>query len=176
MNGASENLERLISRYLDDECTRADRRRLRATLRSDPAAEALFDEYSSIDREVGQALRAALGRTISIHRSRSLSSRVGRVFAVAAAACLAVIIWLNPPLLTGDRAEGRQPARAGSWFAPPAWEDTFDARPQMYERPHVGLRGTHRNWIVIPGDGPGEYLIVEVDRVQVRLVPIREDF
>lgn len=176
MSPASEHLERLISRYLDDECTPGQRRELRAALRSDPAAEALFDEYSTLDREVGHALRHAMGHTLSLHAPRPLWSRVGRVLTVAAAACLAVMVWLAPPKFPGQRPDATQQARAGSWFAPPAWEDTFQTRPQVYEQPHVGLRGTDRHWIVIPGEGPGEYLIVEVDRVRVRLVAIREDF
>jgi hypothetical protein len=176
MNPASEQLERLISRYLDDECTPGQRRQLRAALRSDPAAEALFDEYSTLDREVGHALRHAMGRTLSLHAPRPRWSRIGRVFAVAAAACLAVMVWLGPPGSTGRGRDAARPARAGSWFAPPAWEDSFQTRPPVYEQPHVGLRGTDRHWIVIPGEGPGEYLIVEVDRVHVHLVAIREDF
>ena len=41
MSPASEQLERLISRYLDGECTAGERRELQAALRNDPAAEAL---------------------------------------------------------------------------------------------------------------------------------------
>ena len=71
MNESAE-LERLISRFLDDECSADERRVLHRTLRDDPAAAALYEEYTALDREIGHAMRSALGRHTHLPVGRSL--------------------------------------------------------------------------------------------------------
>lgn len=172
MNDAQSQLERLISRFLDDEATRAERRELKAALRNDPCAEALFEETAALDREAGYALRRATGRTIVMSRRTPMWLRV--LVPLAAAACLGLLAWLGPKSGTHT---GNGEMRQAGWFAPPRFgRDTLDARPQVYERPHVRLRDTKRNWIVIPGERPGEFMVIEVDRVQTRVLRIQRDF
>lgn len=172
----SDNLERLVSRYLDGECTPEERRQLKAMLRKDSAAEDFFEETAALDREVGRAMRQSLGRTLVIRRSPPLWVRVSRIAGLSAAACL---VWLvlrsqavPPAAPSNDRP---QPQRA-SWFAPqPVAADTLAAQPEP-ERPQVRMDKMDRHWIVVPGDTPGEFLVVEVKRVKTRTVPVQEDF
>src|SRR5262245_353437 len=87
----SDNLERLVSRYLDGECTPEERRQLKAMIRRDSAAEDFFEETAALDREIGRAMRQSLGRTLVIRRQSPLWVRVSRIAGLSAAACLA---WL----------------------------------------------------------------------------------
>ncbi len=179
MNQSSEQLERLISRLLDDESTPAQRRELRAMTRSSPAAQALFEEYAALDREAGCAMRQALGRTLTLRPASGPWVRFGRLIAVAAAACLAAGVWLGAPGGKSANSRGRtERASSTGWFAPGQTGDQAaePVGPSDYERPHVRLRNTQRDWIVIPGSRPNEYLLIEVDRVQTRVIGIKRDF
>ena len=119
MNDDRDKLERLITRRLDGECTPQQRARLDELLARDPAAAELFDSYRRLDQQIGEALRSELaGPRVRTGRA---GISVRRTACLAAAACLALLLWLAP--------EGRQPARpgatptqassTGSWFAPP---------------------------------------------------------
>lgn len=179
MNGSSSELERLISRYLDDEATAQERRQLNARMRVDPEAEALVDDYAALDREVGYALRAALGRTRVLPTGRSLWARAGGLVGLAAAACLALMVWMRPgqPVV---RTSPDAPAQAGvsaSWFAPAVPQDQVVRQVnRSYERPQRRQRQTDREWILVPGELPGEYLVIEVNRVRTRAVAIQGGF
>jgi hypothetical protein len=172
----SDNLERLVSRYLDGECSPEERRQLKAMLRKDSAAEDFFEQTAALDREVGRAMRQSLGRTLVIRRRTPLWVRASRIAVLSAAACLAWLVLRTPdtPPISGQNGL-TQPRRA-SWFAPqPVAADTLAAQPEP-ERPQVRMDKMDRHWIVVPGDTPGEFLVVEVKRVKTRTVPVQEDF
>lgn len=174
MNEPAQDLERLISRHLDGETAPAERRALSARLRRDPAAAALFEQYRALDDEIGRTLRQLFGRTTVARRSRPVWERAARLLGLAAAACLAAACWLTPP----DRPASRQ-ARAGgpSWFAPPpSLGDTLVRTPPGFVRPQIRLGKPQSEWILIPSDRPGEFLVVEVNRVVTKAVHIQRDF
>jgi len=177
MNLGSDNLERLFSRHLDGECTPAEEQLLRALLRREREAQTLLDEYRSLDRQVGDAVRQALGRPARPRTVRASWARVGRSLAVAAAACLAALAWLQPRLSpTHPDPQRPQQASAASWFAPVAEGDTVEPLPPGYERPELRVQGTQRDWIVIPGDEPGTYWVIQVDHVRTHVIGVHRDF
>ncbi|MBU0640109.1 MAG: hypothetical protein KKB50_14685 [Planctomycetes bacterium] len=176
MSEQSEHLEHLISRFLDGECTSAERRELNAAMRSDPTAQAAFEEYAALDREVAHAMRRALGYTLRVPAGRGIWAQIGRAVALAAAACLAVMVWLGSPNSV-SREDPRQARQGASWFAPATRTNAVPrAEKPAYDRPAVRMRHTQRDWIVIPGERPGEYLLIEVDRVHTRMKGIQRDF
>ncbi len=175
MSDPSHDLEHLISRYLDNECTRRERRELNAELSRDPESAALFEEHAALDREVKHALRATLRHTPVRRRPLAPWEQAARVVVVAAAACLAVMFWFAPP----NEPQTPTPAQAGvqSWFAsPPTAGDAFVERPERLNRPINWVGKPETKWIVVPSDQPGEYLVIEVNRVLTRYVHIQQDF
>ena len=171
----SDNLERLVSRYLDGECSPEERKQLKAMLRRDSAAEDFFEETCALDREIGRAMRQSLGRTLVIRRRSPLWMRISRVAGLSAAACLAWLMLKAPHSPTAAKPIDQKVQRA-SWFAPqPVAGDTLAEQPEP-ERPQVRMDRMDRHWIVVPGDTPGEFLVVEVKRVKTRTVPVQEDF
>ena len=48
--------------------------------------------------------------------------------------------------------------------------------PRSYERPEVGVRNIQREWLVVPGDRPGTYMVIEVDHVRTKAVGVHQDF
>ncbi|RMF78828.1 MAG: hypothetical protein D6744_09695, partial [Planctomycetota bacterium] len=122
MSDADDHLERLISRFLDDEADSRQRREMKTLMRRDPQAAALFDELAAIDREASLAMRRALGRASSTPRRRSARARIVRVAGLAAAACLAAMFWTPTHSAAPQRDGGASQASFGvgrSWFAPP---------------------------------------------------------
>ena len=175
MSDPTLELERLISRCLDDECSRDEQRELNATMRRDPEAAALFEEHAALDREVKHALRAALHHRPGRHRPLPLWERLARVGVVAAAACLAVMFWFAPQREPGNR-EATQ-AGVQSWFAsPPAAGDSFVENPERFNRTVDWVGKPESKWIVVPSDQPGEYLVIEVNRVETRYGGVPQDF
>lgn len=176
----ADHLERLISRYLDEESTSAERRELKGVLRRDPAAEALFEEHRSLDREVRVALRRSLGRPLGV-RTISLRRQIGRATAIGVAACLALALWIDPP---GRYAPTRRSSEQAGMVAPRAsWfdnlpmpRDSFREDAPRDGRPKVRLYDTQRRWIVVPGKKPGEYLLIEVRRIHERSIRVQQDF
>lgn len=166
-----EQLERLISRFLDGEAGADERRALNSRVDADPSVRALLDEYAAIDREAGYAMRRALGRRMGVrHVPRWVEAL--RPVLVAAAACLAVLVWISP-----QRPPAREAAPArGSLFAPPDWGDRISPASPLAEIPHAGRRDRQQDWIVIPSDRPGEYLLIQVERTRTRAVPIHRDY
>jgi anti-sigma factor RsiW len=173
-----DTLERLLSRYLDGESTPDEQRLLKSQLRQDPEARALFEETRNLDRQIGDALRLATGRHAGPRVIRATWARVGRNLAIAVAASLAALVWLQPRLPGAPPDRNRpQQASAASWFAPaPPAGDTVEPLPSGYVRPEVRLQGTQRDWIVIPGDRPGTYLVIEVDHVRTHVIGVHRDF
>ena len=174
MSEPTHDLERLISRHLDDEATVDERRELNARMRRDPGAAALFQEYAELDREMKYALRSALG--LSPVRSVPDWQRALRVFALAAAACVAVMFWSLP---SRERATPGEPGpvQAGSWFAPlPAAGDTLVKLPARFDRPEIRFTRPQTDWVVIPSETPGEFLVIQVNRVPTRTVRVHKDF
>jgi hypothetical protein len=170
------DLERLISRYLDGESPPRERRELNDRLRRDPRAAALFEEHSALDREVKSALRYALDRPPVAGRVLPRWERLARVVALAAAACLAAMFWLTPNR-SAPGSHDRAAAQAASWFAPPpTFGDTLIAQPERFNRPQIRVDRPNTNWILVPSDKPGEFLVIEVERVLTRTIPVQHDF
>ncbi len=235
MSSGSEDLEHLISRFLDREITARERSTLDETIRSDPQAARLFAQTVELDRRVGAALRAARERAAAppvepagaagLHPPEpGLRPRRGPQRAVAPASVALQrhparlpIRWLTPGLacvwhsrprlcdrrlpmrwLTlglaaslaglfllvppqrggpGGRSPGNsEGVRAASLFAPPVLGDAYLPDSAAAAAPQVRLEETERDWLVIPSPQPGEFLVVEVNRTQIRRVGIQQDF
>ncbi len=180
MSYEPDRLERLISRQLDGECSADEREELDLLIATDAQARRALTDYEALDQQVGDALRVALDRP---RRHRILSAtwtRVGKGLMVAAAACVAALAWLQPtqPSEPGPGSARRQQAGAThSWFVPAGPQvDAVEPVPSRYVRPEVQVRGTQREWIIIPGDRPGVYQIIEVDRVRTHAIRLQRDF
>lgn len=179
MNRPAQDLEHLISRYLDDECSPDERRALDERLEREPIARALFDEHSSIDREVKHALRSTLGRTETFKRPLPMWERVARGVIIAAAAALALMFWFTPdkPDNAVPTSQNHAAAHGTSWFADwPGAGDTLVEQPTSFDRPQLRVGQPAKEMIVLPGNAPGEFLVIEVDRVLTRTVHIQRDF
>jgi anti-sigma factor RsiW len=178
MNTGSPELERLISRYIDDEATPAERRDLEARADADPAIDLLLIETAAIDREVGRAMRIAMDRTIPLPVRRSTKVRWFQAIGFAAAACIALVAYLNFSQKPGQPARGHKPTPArASWFATqPPQVDVVEQVDPADVRPELRLRDTDRHWIVIPARQPGQFLLIQVDRLRTRAIRIQDDF
>ncbi len=171
------NLERLISRFLDHEDTAADRRALNARVDSDPAARAQLDEHVALDTEVRHALRQAMRRSYPTRvASGGVWFRIGRSVALAAAACLALLFYFSPVKHAAGPGAANE-ARVPSIWANPNWQNVMEQQRPPIDRPHVQRRDLQRDWIIIPGRRPGEGLVViEINRVRTRAIVIQQDF
>lgn len=178
MNPPSENLERLISRFLDDEATPAEQRQLAAAIRNDPQAETLFEELSALDREAGAAIRHHLGHNTRFPTTRRNTwKRVGRLTTLAAAAGLALLVWLRPNPHTTPHKSPQHATFTNntSWFEPVPRGDTLASQPAGAEIPQIRVRDLDQQWIVIPGQQPGEYFLIEMNKVKTRVIRVHED-
>lgn len=171
-----ENLERLVSRYLDGECSVAERRQLQALIRKDADAEAFFEETAALDREIGQAMRAAVVRPPLSPRGHSRWFRIVRVAALSAAACAAWLVFRPNGSLPRTHQSGDARPKMASWFSPPPVAGDSLSENSAVERPEVLLNQANRQWIVVPGERPGEFMIVEVKCVKSRAIPMQGDF
>ncbi len=176
--GFDDRLERLLSRHLDGECTPEEQQLLRSLARRDREVHAWLEEQRRLDRAVGDALRRALNRPARPAVLQAPWPRIAKSLAVAVAACLAALAWLQPRLPAAPpRPDRPQQASMASWFAPAAPpSDTVEPLPSGYERPELRLRGTQRDWIVIPGDEPGAYFVIEVNHVRTHVIGVHRDF
>lgn len=165
-----EQLERLISRFLDGEAAPDERRVLNTRVDRDPSVRALLDEYAAIDREAGYAMRRALGRRVLARRVPRWVDALRPVL-VAAAACVAVMVWVTPRPAAREEASAR-----GSLFMQPEWGDRVQSASPLMERPHAGRRDRQQDWIVIQGERPGEYMLIQVERTRTRAAPIQRDY
>ncbi len=191
------SMERLISRYLDDELRSEERVELHRRMREDAVARALFDEMVALDRAAGEALRAAAGRAL-IRADARAAGRTGVAFrrrwlrvlpAMATAAAASVAWWsMAPAINSADRGGQRTlQARAangigtthadGSWFAPiRQMSEYFSPVSPEHERPQVRINQTQRDLLLIPRGVPGEYYLIEVDLTKTQVVKIQRDF
>ncbi|MDX2200896.1 MAG: hypothetical protein SF069_18225 [Phycisphaerae bacterium] len=191
------SLERLISRYLDDELRSEERVELHRLMREDSVARALFDEMVAIDRAAGVALHAAAGRALSRADARA-AGRSGAAFrrrwlrvlpAMATAAAASIAWWAMAPAIDpagrGNERTLRARAASGigtthtddSWFAPiRQMSEYFSPVSPEHERPQVRINQTQRDLLLIPRGVPGEYYLIEVDLTKTQVVKIQRDF
>ncbi len=179
MNMPLQELERLISRSLDREATVDEQRRLRAAL-AEPAARALYDEYAAIDAEAGRALRAVLGGgPLRLVRPRACLGWRRWAGSLAIAAGLTGMFWLTPMDGPADGRGGASKAQTSGlpWFVPPRPPaDRVEPPKPVADRPTIQLSNTQREWLVVPGKRPGEFLVIEVDRTNTEQIPLHRDF
>lgn len=173
MNDPQLRLEHLISRCLDNEASDAERAELAAWKRSEPTAAHLWAETEAVDQAAREALQAILqgGSRPRVLRLPWWSQAIG----LAAAAVVTLVLWLAPPTDTGG---AHRASASGSWFLPtgsePRADEVVDVPPTVLERPTV--RQHDRNWILIPGEQPGEYLVIEIDEARTRVARVGKDF
>lgn len=167
---APTELERLISRFLDGEATFGERREMNRRVDTHAPTRALLDDYAALDREAGSALRLVMRR--GGRPALPLGLRIMRFGALAAAACLATMFFTLP----GGNPSGKDDAVGASLFARPTLQDPIAAEKPLMDRPYVRKSDTQRNWIMIPSDRPGEYLLVEVNRTRTRAYGIHADY
>lgn len=178
-DGGHERLDHLISRFLDHEASGAERRELNATLNRDPAAREHYEQTAALDREMSRAMRAALGRTLALRPVAPGRFAWTRLIGVAAAAALAALLVLQKNALPGSTArDSTAVQRAGAWgFLPSeAPGDTFAPVSPGYALPHVQFRDTQCNWLLVPAERPGQFLVIEVQRVKTRALGIHTDY
>lgn len=173
-----DRLEHLFSRYIDGECTADEQQLLRSLIRRVPEVRSRFEDYQQLDQRVGDAVRDVLGRPNRAATLRAYWTRVGRSIAVAVAAGLAALAWLQPPPPAAPSAgDAPRQAGVGSWFAPAVPPgDMIEPLPTAYERPELRVRGTQRDWIVLPADEPNTYLVIEVNHVRTHVIGVQRDF
>jgi len=174
-----EQLERLISRELDGECTRAERKHLRQVLDRQPDVRARYEEMHAVDRAARDALRHALGRSSETLRLAARRPGWMRGLLVAVAAGLATLVWLHPGQRGGrvPASPARPRAEAGlTAWRPTSPRDVVEPVPAAYERPELRWRGTQREWIIIPGDGPNVYMLIEMDQVRTHIIGVHRDY
>lgn len=177
-----ENLERLISRFLDNEASPNQRRALDERLRGNPAARALLDEYTALDREAASALRHALGprviRPISADRLRNPALRWGAtLLATAAAVALFFAPQWRPLGGPGAASRGERPVQAATaWFSDQPAGDACVPAGALGESIGDGARSGRCDLIFVPGARTGEFLIIEVNRAPARQGAPRRSF
>lgn len=166
-------LDRLISRFLDNECTSEERRALNRRMDSDAAVRCEYEDYAGVDREAGHALRLLVSRTMRPARPLARWLRIGRAAALATAACLAAVIWIPE---RGSGKAGGNDASGASLFAAPNWGDLIQAEKPIMDRPHIREQDSDRRWIMIPSERPGEFLLIELNRTRTRAYGIHGDY
>ena len=177
MSDEISNLERLISRYLDGECSPEQRRELEDRVERDPAAANLLEEYAALDRQFHTALRETILRP-AVPQPLRLWERGARIGILAVAACLAALIWLSPADQSPHR--GTQEATIhphSSWFAvPPGAGDTLVEPAVSPERSANWVAKPQTDWIVIPTEKSDEFLVIQVDSIEARTLREPQDF
>ena len=190
MSREIDHLDHLFTRELDGQTT-PDERDLLDRLRGEyPHVKQEFASLQRLDHAVGDALRLAAGKPRHMIPLRRRWSRFGKGLIVTAAAGIAAMAWLgqqpkatdplNSVMRNGQNSQ--QAALVGgpsmpSWFAPPAPQiDTVEPMPAAYVRPELRVRGTQRDWLVIPGKQRGVYFVVEIERVGTQVFGVHQDF
>lgn len=173
-------LERLISRALDDELTPDEQNAFEARLASDPAAARRYEELADIDALVSDMLRLELAAEPTVVTTAP-AAPWWRTFGVAAAACIAALLYY------GERPAGDAPddssgdaAQAGVVAGESIWADVqvdglTPVDPEVFDRLRAGVQDVDRDWVIIPSDEPGEYLLIEVSRVRTEAYALHAD-
>jgi hypothetical protein len=101
---------------------------------------------------------------------------VARYAPLAIAAALMAAVW-RPGVAPTPETHNAGSAPAGrSWFSPPpSGGDVFGAS-SAFERPRIRLDDADRDWVLVPGEHPGELLVVEIKRIKSRTIPLHGDF
>lgn len=177
-----DRLEHLISRELDGEITPEERAALAQWFQREPATRATYESYRDLDRELGAALRGAMRAHQPAIFSLRRRSRFGhdywsRAALVAVAAAIAAFAWLTPNRANHGGKLHPNPNMQTARLLPTAQvvDQVMPVTPE-YERPELRVRGTQRDYILIPGREPGTVIILEVDRVRTRAIGMQKDF
>lgn len=172
-----ENVERLVSRFLDDEVSDEERRQLEDFLKRNRSAEPAVDEYFEIERETRSALRRTFGATSAARRRAIRWSWASRIVTGSIAACIVILSVSRPqqPIATDDSTGAAD--HVPSWFAPPpSFGDMLVESVDMANGPQIQIDKSDRNWIVVPGDAQGEFLVVEVKQTKRRSIAVHQDY
>lgn len=183
-----DDLDRLISRVLDGEASTAERHTLSDRMAHDPRARAEYETYCALDRQVGAALRTEMHRrprrTARIFRllpalespgaADSRGQRLGRAALLAVAA--AVALFMVFPRWQPVPSNPAGPRQAG--VLPRSGDIVVSEVPSAYERPEFRLRGSQRDWIVmpVPTDRQNTIVILEVDQVRTHVIGVHQDY
>lgn len=168
-----EPIERLITRVLDGEASPAEAARLDALRQADPDVRALYDETARLDALLGSSLRAALEPpACPVIRFPRRGERITRYVVGTIAAAIAALAWLQP--VRPPEPAGLPLVQAGM-NKPQILGDVIEPLPSSFETPELRIRGTEREWILIPADQPGLYWVIEVDRERTQIVPLKSD-
>ncbi len=179
MADSQEQLERLISRYLDDEGSAADRRELNRMARRDADVAGLLDDEIELDREFNYAMRRAMGKSLARRRSIPLWSGPARVATLAVAAAIAAVAWIAPEA-RAPRSHETQISAGAIDFASGSRNvvDALVELPPRHIRTDVRLdvQPDQREWLMLPASDGAEFLVIQVDRVNTRVVRLSRDF
>lgn len=177
MSDEAHALERLISRYLDGECSPAERRELELRISKDPQTAALFDEYAALDRQFQTVLRETVLRPSTATQPVRLGERLARIGILAVAACLAVLFWFSPPNRVATNGPTEAATRPHSWFAaPPIAGDVLVERPAFGNRPVNWLGRPRTDWVVVPTEDPSEFLLIQMKSVETKILRASYDY
>lgn len=168
-----EDIERLISRVLDGEASSEEAAQLAALRKADANVRALYDETARLDALVGASLREALDPSASqVIRFPRHRERIARYVVGTIAAAIAALAWLQP--FRAPTPSGTPVVQAGMNTSQ-VLGDVIEPLPSSYETPELRIRGTEREWILIPADQPGLYWVIEADRQRTQIVPLKSD-
>lgn len=177
-----DDVERLVSRFLDEEVSDEERRQLEEFMRRNRDAQPAVDEYFELERETRSALRSAFGTSLSARRRAIRWNRAARIGVAAVAASIVLISWQrsltpSPADAPGSTAAAKAAQPEASWFAPPPQAmDSLAPAPIDGERTQIHIDKSDRNWLVVPGDRPGEFLVIEVKQTKRRTIAVTQDY
>lgn len=175
-----EQFERLVNRALDGELTPHEQEELDHFVKQDPAAARFYEEMSGIDALVGETLRVAIAAEPA--EVPIAPSSWWRTFGIAAAACIAALMYFGEPPAADSQSEpDHGEAQAGLVNGESIWADAqvdglTPLDPEVFDRLRAGVQDVDRDWVIIPSDEPGEYLLIEVSRVRTEAYTLHADF
>ncbi|MFN0135035.1 MAG: hypothetical protein ACKVS9_02845 [Phycisphaerae bacterium] len=173
-----ENVERLVSRFLDDEVSDEERRQLEEFLKRNRGAEPAVDEYFEIERETRTALRKTFGASVASRRRAIRWNWASRIVTGSIAACI-VMLSVSRPQPAASVEPGVAAPQSASWFSPlppMTMGDMLVEPDDAGDRAHIHIDKSDRNWIIVPGDAPGEFLVVEVKQTKRRTIAVHQDY
>lgn len=177
MSNAREHVERLISRSLDRELSASQEAELSATLARDAEARTCFEEWRKIDALSREVLRGVIASSTPCVVGAARMQPWVRTLSCGLAACLAMLVWTAPSQRPGGGGGLQQASAASSWFEPPSPPvDVYEPMPAEFQRPHVRVHDSERDWLIVPGERPNEFFVIEVDRVKTEIQRIEKGF